>query len=68
VGDLAPAPSRSASPPQTKRGRPSSAPVDGGNIVEMTFDEEGNGIDETPVGNAADLPAAEGYEETTDEQ
>ena len=34
----------------------------------MVLDEEGNVIDERPVGSAADLPAAEGYEVTTDEQ
>jgi hypothetical protein len=39
-----------------------------GNLVEVVLDQEGNIIDERLVGNAADLPAAEGYEVTTDEQ
>ncbi|MDQ3378329.1 MAG: DUF2188 domain-containing protein, partial [Actinomycetota bacterium] len=39
-----------------------------GGVVETTFDEEGKVVDESPVGSVADLPGAEGYEETTDEQ
>ena len=39
-----------------------------GDIVETAFDAEGKVTDETPVGSVADLPGAEGHEETTDEE
>ena len=39
-----------------------------GSIVETAFDEEGDVVEENLVGSVADLPGAEGYEETTEEE
>ena len=39
-----------------------------GGIVETAFDEEGDVVEENFVGSVADLPGAEGYEETTEEE
>jgi pyruvate/2-oxoglutarate dehydrogenase complex dihydrolipoamide acyltransferase (E2) component len=39
-----------------------------GNIIETTLDESGELLDEDITGSVTDLPAAEGYEEETNEE